>query len=139
MALDIPIPIDGVEEESEITSRTYAIDWENGRIRGFVDEQEAVKQYMKKALLTPRFKCLIYDNSYGSEINDEIIKNSATRDYIEADLPFLIKDTLIHDERILDIKNIEFEFTGSYPSQDSVLISFDADTIYGTIEVEEVI
>ena len=59
MALDIPIPIDGVEEESEITSRTYAIDWENGRIRGFVDEQEAVKQYMKKALLTPRFKCLI--------------------------------------------------------------------------------
>lgn len=139
MALDIPIPIDGVEEESEITSRTYAIDWENGRIRGFVDEQEAVKQYMKKALLTPRFKCLIYDNSYGSEINDEIIKNSATRDYIEADLPFLIKDTLIHDERILDIKNIEFEFAESYPGQDSVLISFDADTIYGTIEVEEVI
>lgn len=139
MALDIPIPIDGVEEESEITSRTYAIDWENGRIRGFVDEQEAVKQYMKKALLTPRFKCLIYDSSYGSEINDEIIKNSATRDYIEADLPFLIKDTLIHDERILDIKNIEFEFAESYPSQDSVLISFDADTIYGTIEVEEVI
>ena len=136
MALDIPIPIDGVEEESEITSRTYAIDWENGRIRGFVDEQEAVKQYMKKALLTPRFKCLIYDNSYGSEINDEIIKNSATRDYIEADLPFLIKDTLIHDERILDIKNIEFEFAESYPGQDSVLISFDADTIYGTIEVE---
>ena len=55
MAVDIAIPVAAIEDEETITSRTYAIDWEAGRIAGFIDEQEAVKQFIKKALLTPRF------------------------------------------------------------------------------------
>ena len=139
MALDIAIPVAAIEDEEMITSRTYAIDWENGRIAGFVDEQEAVKQFIKKALLTPRFHCLIYDNQYGSEIRDNIIQKTATREYIEAEMPFLISDTLTHDERILDAYNFGFEFKDTYPHQDSVIISFDVDTIYGSIQTKEVI
>ena len=45
MAVDIAIPVAAIEDEETITSRTYAIDWEAGRIAGFIDEQEAVKQY----------------------------------------------------------------------------------------------
>lgn len=139
MALDIAIPVAAIEDEEMITSRTYAIDWENGRIAGFVDEQEAVKQFIKKALLTPRFHCLIYDNQYGSEIRDIVIQKTATREYIEAEMPFLVRDTLIHDERILDVYNMEFEFKDTYPQQDSVIISFDVDTIYGSIQTKEAI
>lgn len=47
MAVDIAIPVAAIEDEETITSRTYAIDWEAGRIAGFIDEQEAVKQFIK--------------------------------------------------------------------------------------------
>lgn len=139
MAVDIAIPVAAIEDEEMITSRTYAIDWEAGRIVGFIDKQDAVKQFIKKALLTPRFHCLIYDNQYGSEIRDNVIKNTATREYIEAEMPFLISDALIHDERILYVYNFGFEFKDTYPQQDSVIISFDVDTIYGSIQTKEVI
>lgn len=46
MAVDIAIPVAAIEDEETITSRTYAIDWEAGRIAGFIDEQEAVKQFI---------------------------------------------------------------------------------------------
>ena len=139
MAVDKVIPVTSIEDEEEITSRTYAIDWDHGRIAGFVDGQEAVKQFIKKALLTPRFKCLIYDNQYGSEIRENILQRTATRAYIEAEMPFLVRDTLIYDERILDVYNISFEFKDTYPQQDSVIISFDVDTIYGSIQTKEAI
>lgn len=139
MALDIAIPVDAIEEEHAGTSKTYAINWEEGRIIGYVDGQAAVRQFIKKALLTPRFRCLIYDSQYGNEIKDIIIAKNATREYIETEMPFLIQDTLIYDERILNIYNMEFEFKDSYPQQDSVIVSFDVDTIYGSIPVREVI
>lgn len=139
MAFDISFPINGIENEKKITSKTYAINWDEGRIIGYVDGQEAVRQFIKKALLTPRFHCLIYNSQYGSEIKERIIMKNATRNYIEAEMPFLISDTLIHDDRILKIYNIDFEFKDSYPLQDSVVISFDVDTIYGSISVKEVI
>lgn len=139
MPLDIPLPFSTIEEEEIETSRTYAIDWDNGRIAGYVDEAEAVRQFIKKALLTPRFKCLIYDQQYGSEIRDTFIDKSVTRDYVEAELPFLIEDALIYDERILKVYNIDIKFGDTYPMQDSVAISFDVDTIYGQISSEEVI
>lgn len=139
MALDIPIPMDAIEEAQEITSRTYVINWDEGRIIGYVDEQEAVRQYIKKALLTPRFHCLIYDSQYGSEIKDTIVSKNVTREYLEAEMPFLVSDALIHDERILNIYNMAFEFKDTYPQQDSVVISFDVDTIYGSINAKEVI
>ena len=44
MALDIPIPFETIENEQEKTSRTYRIDWDEGRIIGFVDGQEAMNQ-----------------------------------------------------------------------------------------------
>lgn len=139
MSLDIPIPFETIEDEEEKTSRTYYIDWDAGRIAGFVDGQEAMKQYIKKAILTPRFQCLIYSGQYGSEVVDSLMQVGATREYIEANAPFIVTDALIHDPRIIRVYNVAIEFTDTYPAQDSCLITFDVDTIYGTIEMEEVI
>lgn len=83
----IPIPISGIEEEREEPSFTYKLDLDAGRIMGKVDGLEAVNQFIRKALITPRFHCLIYDNQYGSEIKDTITSENATEELIEAEIP----------------------------------------------------
>jgi len=88
MPVFIPIPIEELEEPVEQSSKTYRLDFENGRIfsAGSCDGLEAVNQFIKKAILTPRFRCLIYDNQYGSEIKQTIIADDVTNEYIEAEL-----------------------------------------------------
>ncbi len=135
----ISLPFSTIDEGEIETSKTYCIDWENGRIGGFIDGAEAMKQFIKKALITPRFKCLIYDNQYGSEIRDTLIKPGVTNEYIKTEVPFLVQDALIHDERVLKVYNFQIEFGETYPLQDSVKIALDVDTIYGTVSVQEVI
>lgn len=130
----IPIGINEILEEKEQPSRTYKLDLDNGRILGFVDEQEAVRQAIRKALITPRWKCLIYDNQYGSEIEDAVTKNDATREYIKSVVPDFVRDCLKPDSRILGVSNFEFDFR-----DDNTYISFDADTIFGKITIGEVI
>ena len=76
----VPIPISGIEEEKEQPSLTYKLDLDTGRIVGKVDGLEAVNQFILKALLTPRFHCLVYDNQYGSEIKDTVTDENATEE-----------------------------------------------------------
>lgn len=135
----ISLPFTTIDEGEVETSKTYRIDWENGRINGFVDGAEAMRQFVKKAIITPRFKCLIYDSQYGSEIRDNLIAPGITREYLETEMYFLVEDALIHDERVLRVYNLDIEFGEKYPLHDSVVISFDVDTIYGQISMEEVI
>ena len=61
----IPIPVETVKEAEEKPSCTYRLDLDNGRIVGKVDGLTAVNQAIRKAIITPRFKCLIYDHQYG--------------------------------------------------------------------------
>lgn len=135
----IQLPFSTIDEGEVETSKTYRIDWDNGRINGFVDGAEAMKQFIKKAIITPRFKCLIYDSQFGSEIRDNLIAPGITREYLETEIHFLVEDALIHDKRVLRVYNLDIEFGETYPLHDSVVISFDVDTIYGQIPIEEVI
>lgn len=130
----IPIPVETVTEAEEQPSLTYRLDLDNGRIVGRVDKLEAVNQAIRKAIITPRFKCLIYDNQYGSEIEEAIISKDATRDYIEAVTEGFVKDALYPDTRILSVYDFRFEF-----KEDKAYIFFRADTIFGETEIEEVI
>lgn len=134
MAVNVPIPISEVEEAQELPSRTYRLDLDAGRIVGMVDGLEAVNQAIRKAIITPRFKCLIYDNQYGSEIQEAVTTNDATKKYIEAVIPGFVEDCLAPDTRILRVYDFEFSF-----EEDRAYIYFKADTIYGETEIEEVI
>lgn len=129
----IPIGIGTVEEEQEKPSLTYRLDLAAGRIIGKVDGLAAVEQAILKAIITPRFHCLVYDNQYGSEVIDAIIADDATPEYIEAAAEGFVRDCLRPDTRILDIKDFSLEFQG-----DSVHIYFKAETIFGEIEIEKV-
>lgn len=136
MSVFIPIPIAELEVESEQPSRTYRLDLERGRIfsLGSCDGIESAEQLIKKVLLSPRFRCLIYDNQYGSEIKQTIIATDVSQEYVETELPRLVKDACLADSRILDVYDFSFEFLG-----EEVRIRFQADTIFGTLVVEEVI
>lgn len=133
MPLDIPIGITQVIEEPAKPSRTYRLDLDTGRIVGKVNELEAMNQFIRKALITPRFKCLIYDSQYGSEIRD-ITTTDATEEFIESEIPRLVEDALAYDPRILKVYDFTFRF-----QDDSVFLSFNVDTIFGTTEFEGVI
>lgn len=125
-------PIETVEEAREAPSRTYRLDLDRGRIVGTIDGIEAVRQAIQKAIITPRFKCLIYDNQYGSEIEETVVAKDASEDYILATAEGFIRDALLPDTRIIDISNFEFDFIG-----DSAHIKFTAETIFGQTDIEE--
>lgn len=133
MGFDIPINIDLVDSSAEaIPSRTAYIDWEAGRIYGYVDGIEAMKQHVKKTLLTPRFKCLIYDNQYGSEI-ENLIRDDLSEDVLESEAIRIIKDALLCDKRVTDVYDFDFSLL-----KDERIIRFSVDTIYGSLHGQEV-
>lgn len=72
---------DDEEDEEEEISRTYKLDLDAGRIIGFVDDIDAVEQAIRKAIATPRFDCLIYDDQYGSETACADMAVGATEEY----------------------------------------------------------
>jgi len=130
----IPIPVETITDAAELPSKTYRLDLEKGRIVGKVDGIAAVNQAIHKAIITPRFKCLIYNHQYGNEAETAVTAKDATRDYIEATLEGFVRDALRPDTRILSISDFAIDFEG-----DAVHISFLAETIFGATEVEEVI
>ncbi len=130
----IPIPISTVQEAQESPSSTYALDLDHGRIMGKVDGLKAIEQAIRKALITPRWKCLVYNNQYGSEIKNAVLSKSASRALVEAELPRMIEDALLPDTRVLSVEDFAFSFEA-----DKCYISFTAKTIFGTITIAEVI
>jgi len=134
MSVLVPFPVNTVEKEKEKPSLTYKWDPDRKRIIGRVDGLEAVNQYIRKTLVTPRFKCLVYDNQHGSEIKAVIIAGDASPEYIESDMPRLVKDAILQDSRVLDAYDFSFSF-----EDEKVYIKFTADTIFGTSIIEVVI
>ncbi len=134
MSVYIPIKINSVSEQEETPSLTYSLDFENGRIAGKTDGLKAVNQAIKKALITARFKCLIYDNQYGSEIKELVLSKNITKELLEAEIPRLVEDCLSVDARILKVYDFEFSI-----AEDKAYIKFKADTIFGETSFEGVI
>lgn len=130
---DVEDDEDGDDEEEE-TSRTYRLDLDAGRIIGMTDGLDAVIQATRKAIATPRFDCLIYDDQYGSETASGNLAEGATQAYLETAIEGFIRDALSQDTRILDISEFEIEF-----EDDSAYISFNIDTIFGSAQIKEVI
>ncbi|MDR2558882.1 MAG: DUF2634 domain-containing protein [Oscillospiraceae bacterium] len=136
MSVAIPIPITKLEIAAELPSRTYKLDFENKRIfsRGSCNGIEAVNQFMKKSLCTPRFRCLAYSNQRGSEIEQTLIAADVTREYIEAERPRMVRETWLVDSRILDVYDFSFRF-----EDDKIYIRAGVSTTFGEVTVEEVI
>ncbi|MEW4281758.1 DUF2634 domain-containing protein [Priestia megaterium] len=105
-------------EEDVQPSKTYKLDFTNGRLGGFIDEKEALKQAVHKALITARERFLIYTDEYGCELED-LIGSSVTKAFIETDIPRVIEEALIYDDRIESVNDLIVTALG-----DTVSISF---------------
>lgn len=121
-----------LEDEGELPTRTYCLDLDEGRIVGMIDGKEALQQAIRKAIITPRFKCLIYSDQYGSEVEDAIIVKDASDDFIQSAIEGFIRDALSADTRILEIGEVTADLEG-----DSCWIFFSCSTIYGELDIEE--
>ncbi len=134
MSLDIPIPIDDIDTSAEsIPSKTAYINFDAGRIIGYVDGLSAMRQFVKKTLMTPRFRCLIYSSGCGAEV-DTLISENRDEDFFESEAQRMVEEALLCDARVSEVYDFEFASDG-----DSRTISFTVDTIYGTISEEVVI
>lgn len=115
-----------VLQEQVFENKTYKLSEE--KIEGFVDELEALKQSIYKALATERYEYPIYSFSYGIAWKELI---GEERPFVRAEMKRMIEEALLRDDRILEVDGFEFEFSG-----DSCHCSFDVLSIYGNVEIE---
>lgn len=117
------------------TGRTYEFDFDGGDFTGSViDGEDAIRQFIRKALVTARFRYLIYDRSFGSEL-DALIGQDLTEELQRSEIPRIIREALIYDERILDVYEIEIsKDTGD----DGLFVSFSVATNDGRTITEGV-
>ncbi|WP_251855338.1 DUF2634 domain-containing protein [Enterococcus italicus] len=118
-----------MDEEIQIeSSKTYRI--LNGRVNGWIDELDAMKQAVEKTLQTERFRFEIYSDNYGIEIENLI---GEQYDLVVAEAERIIKEALLNDERIVSIDEVIVSKTAS----ESVLISFIVSTVFGSFSAEQ--
>lgn len=112
-----------LEESSESSSKTYSINFETGEIEtGFIDRADSIRQFIVKSLKTIRDKYLIYSSEVGSEIS-YLTNELYSLDYLELEVPRLVEETLLVDDRILNVDN--FVITKDF---DVLNISFNVQT-----------
>lgn len=119
------------DEETLAVSQTYRLDFATGKISsGVIDDEEALRQYIVKALMTPRDEYAIYTEDYGSEL-EELIAEQEGPDYILAEAPRIIADALENDDRVVSVDDVVVTLDG-----DTLNASITVSSIYGEITEE---
>lgn len=113
-----------LDEAAEV-SKTYKLT--DDKIQGYVDELEALKQYIYKVICTEKYKCPIYSLDYGIELESLIGKDKT---YVQIELQRRITECLIQDGRINNVNNFVFFVSG-----DELFCTFDVVSVYGTIAI----
>ena len=108
-----------------IPSKTYKINWDTGRIEGFIDGKDAIRQSIDLAITTERYMWGIYSWNYGSEIYRLIGKSDA---YAMSEMKRMIQDALLPDSRITETTDFKFE-----AARGDVTCQFTAKTTVGEI------
>ena len=137
MALSPEIEFEDIEDDSEVieTSQTYKIDLEYGRITHvIITGLEAIKQFVYLSLHTERYAYSVYSHDIGNELQDVLADNETTDAYKKMEIPRLIEEALIYDDRISAVTDFEIEKQG-----ESFRVSFTVETDEGTLEIEEVL
>jgi phage baseplate assembly protein W len=114
--------------EVQRPSRTYRIDLKKGRIIGWADGSEAVKQAVFKILQTERFRYLIYDSDYGCELANLIGRDPL---FVKSELRRRITEALMQDDRIDNVTDFEINIAG-----DVATVRFTVVSAFGSFKEE---
>lgn len=118
-----------VIEQKDQTSRTYKIDFSSGRVGGFIDETNAMKQAIIKILQSERFLYLIYSWNYGIEMNAIVGKSYQV---IASEIKRIIREALLEDKRITDV----YDITAEQIDKRTLSVRFTASTVFGEVTIE---
>ncbi|WP_128893627.1 DUF2634 domain-containing protein [Longirhabdus pacifica] len=122
------------EASSNDTKKMYKslhFDFDSGELQEDpIEGLEAVKQMIRKTLVTDRYRFIIYDDQYGSELQS-LIGTANFNEVMEAEVPRFVKEALLMHEHINDIYNFNISRDG-----DAVYVAFHADSTYGTLNEE---
>ena len=118
----------GELESESPPSKDYRIDFENGRLRGLAEHQEAVRQAIRLRLTTDRGAYPIYSAGYGL---DKSAMAGLAAPLIYVTVKNEICSTLYKDDRIKNVYGFEFGSDKGY-----VCAEFIAETEFGDVEGE---
>ena len=117
--------------QTEMPSYTYRLDWEAKRVRGFIDDEDAMKQAISKILMTWQHAHIIYSASYGLEARGLVGHSIA---YIATEIERRITEALMVDRRILRVYQFR-SAKGERP--DALLVSFVVVTRFGEYNISD--
>lgn len=126
----IPTVSDGVIADIvdyTMPSKTYNLEYDkDSQIRGYCDEEKAMRQAIYKIINTERYEYIIYSWNYGIELADLFGKPIP---FVYAEIQRRIIEALLADDRVKDVYDFSFSNNG-----EDVTVTFTASTIYGVIE-----
>lgn len=116
------------------TSATFRFDFETNRITNeIIDGLSAIEQFIYLTLRTRRFIHPIYSADTGEEVHDLVESADSTLAYKKSEIPRLIEEALIYDDRIERVYGFEI-----VEKEDEIHVSFEVDTVEGYLPIEEV-
>ncbi|NPV52224.1 MAG: DUF2634 domain-containing protein [Firmicutes bacterium] len=120
----------GTEERQVSFGRSWRFDFDKGEFvltpTGRVAESEGADAWLEwcqKALMTARYRYMVYSRSYGQEF-EELIGRHLTREANESEIRRIATECLMVDPRTASVGNFTFQW--------------DGDTVYFTCEVSNV-
>lgn len=114
-----------------LPSRTYMLDFESGQIKEkIIDGQEAIRQSIQKAVLTARYRYLIYNSQYGCEI-ETLLGQDISPQLLHSEIIRVITEALKEDDRIQAVEQFQI-----VRESDKLFVTFTVITAEGAIEQE---
>ena len=126
---DTDIDTDGDDDESLDDEPTLTFKIENGRIRGKVDEKQAMIQAVNKILETERLVYPIYSDQYGNDLNDLIGKDIG---YAKVEAERMTKEALLADDRVTDVEIDSID----QKNKDTLVVTGTCFTVFGKIAID---
>lgn len=130
----IPSTTAFLEQDFEIEEQpthTYKMNFDNDRVQGYTDEQEAMRQAIYKILQTERYQYIIYSSDYGIETLDLYGEPVS---FVCPELERRITEALTWDERIQGVTDFEFDIS----KKGEIYVTFIVHTVFGDVVAEKV-
>jgi hypothetical protein len=115
-------------------SYTYKLDQERGRIRGFVDGMDAIRQAVYKLMNTPAGIYPIYSPGYGLFFHDLI---GLDPDLARSEIRRRISESAVSDDRIRSVEDFIFGTEGDSLSFTCSVVAKDGSSaaIEGSVDL----
>lgn len=89
---------------------------------------DALRVWITKTLLTARYRFPIYSFNYGCELED-VIGYDIPRVVLELEIPRVIREALIYDSRITDVRDFIIERGSDWLKVEFTVDTFDGQSI----------